>query len=75
MRRLAVTFYFLILLQEDGREDVDFKKDQRFADIMQDKNVAVSDFAKQRTMTQQRQYLPIFAVRNEVRFQERPEIC
>ena len=33
---------------------------------MQGKTEAVSDFAKKKTMSQQRQYLPIFAVRQEV---------
>ena len=56
----------IIVLQEDGKEDVDYKTDHRFADVMQDKNEAVSDFATTRTIAQQRQYLPIFAVRNEV---------
>ena len=55
-----------IVLQEDGKEDIDYKTDHRFADVMQDKNEAVSDFATTRTIAQQRQYLPIFAVRNEV---------
>lgn len=33
---------------------------------MSEKTEAVSEFAKRRSLTQQRQYLPIFAVRNEV---------
>ena len=33
---------------------------------MQEKTEAVSEFAMKRTLAQQRQYLPIFAVRNEV---------
>ena len=52
--------------QDEGKEKVNYKADHRFADLMQDKTEAVSDFAKKRTMFQQRQYLPIFAVRNEV---------
>lgn len=51
-------------VNEDG--DVDFKKDKKFADLLSDKTEAVSDFAKKRTMLQQRQYLPIFAVRDQV---------
>lgn len=46
--------------------DVDFKSDHKFADLMPDKNEAVSDFAKRRTYSEQRQFLPIFAVRNEL---------
>lgn len=56
-----------IMLQEAVTEsgDIDYKKDQKFADIMKDSE-AVSDFAKKKTLLEQRQYLPIFAVRNEV---------
>lgn len=53
----------------DEKGEVDFKADHKFADLMQEKTEAVSDFAKKRTMQQQRQYLPIYAVRNEVRGQ------
>lgn len=45
--------------------DIDYKKDQKFADIMKDSE-AVSDFAKKKSLLEQRQFLPIFAVRNEV---------
>ena len=54
------------IVQDEGKEEVNYKADHRFADLMQDKTEAVSDFAKKRSMSQQRQYLPIFAVRNEV---------
>ena len=53
-------------MNESG--DVDYKADHKFADLMPASNEAVSDFAKRRTISQQRQYLPIFAVRNEVSF-------
>lgn len=33
---------------------------------MKDKNEASSEFAKKKTLTEQRQYLPIFAVRQEL---------
>ncbi|XP_045194150.2 pre-mRNA-splicing factor ATP-dependent RNA helicase PRP16-like [Mercenaria mercenaria] len=52
--------------EEDEREERDYKEDYKFADLLQDKTEAVSDFAKRRTLSQQRQYLPIFAVRNEL---------
>ena len=45
---------------------MDFKTDQRFADLLKEKTEAVSDFARVKSMAQQRRYLPIFAVRNEV---------
>lgn len=57
--------------KEDDKEevtesgDIDFRKDQKFADIMKDSE-AVSDFAKKKTLSEQRNYLPIFAVRNEL---------
>ena len=47
--------------------DVDYKGGQKFAEHMEAKNEAVSEFAKRKTIQQQRQYLPIFAVRQEVR--------
>jgi len=40
--------------------------DQKFAEVMAQKTDAVSDFAKKKSYHEQRQYLPIFAVRNEV---------
>jgi len=40
--------------------------DQKFADVMAQKTDAVSEFAKKKSYREQRQYLPIFAVRNEV---------
>ena len=54
---------------------MNYKADHRFADLMQDKTEAVSDFAKKRSMSQQRQYLPIFAVRNEVGYNFCIEEC
>ena len=56
------------LFQEEVKEedDSDFKSSHKFADHM-DKNEAVSDFAKKKTLNQQREYLPVFAVRQEVR--------
>ncbi|XP_027088374.1 pre-mRNA-splicing factor ATP-dependent RNA helicase DEAH7 isoform X1 [Coffea arabica] len=48
---------------EEG--EVDFKEDARFAQHLK-KGEAVSDFAKSKTMAQQRQYLPIFSIRDEL---------
>lgn len=50
----------------NAQGEVDFKKDKKFADLMADKTEAVSDFARKRTITQQRQFLPIYAVREEL---------
>ncbi|WAR11542.1 PRP16-like protein, partial [Mya arenaria] len=52
--------------EEDEREERDYKADHKFADLLNDKTEAVSEFAKKRTLQSQRQYLPIFAVRNEL---------
>ncbi|XP_015894382.1 pre-mRNA-splicing factor ATP-dependent RNA helicase DEAH7 [Ziziphus jujuba] len=48
---------------EDG--EVDFKEDARFAQHLK-KEDAVSDFAKSKTVAEQRQYLPIYSVRDEL---------
>lgn len=49
---------------EDDRAD--YKTEQKFADHMKDTPAASSEFAKRKTISQQRQYLPVFAVRQEV---------
>ncbi|KAF8390619.1 hypothetical protein HHK36_025146 [Tetracentron sinense] len=48
---------------EEG--EVDFKEDAKFAQHMK-KGEAVSDFAMSKTLAQQRQYLPIYSVREEL---------
>ncbi|KAL4587030.1 hypothetical protein LXL04_011679 [Taraxacum kok-saghyz] len=48
---------------EDG--EVDFKEEAKFGKHMM-KGEAVSDFAKSKSLSQQRQYLPIFSVRDEL---------
>uniref|UniRef100_A0A672PQH9 Pre-mRNA-splicing factor ATP-dependent RNA helicase PRP16 n=2 Tax=Sinocyclocheilus grahami TaxID=75366 RepID=A0A672PQH9_SINGR len=49
---------------EDGK--VDYRAEQKFADHMKEKNEASSEFAKKKTLLEQRQYLPIFAVRQQL---------
>jgi len=51
-------------MREDG--EVDYKASSRFADHMQEKSEAVSAFAKSKTMKEQREYLPIFQVRDQL---------
>ncbi|RZC57806.1 hypothetical protein C5167_005110 [Papaver somniferum] len=46
--------------------EIDFKEDAKFAQHMQQKGEAVSDFAKSKTLMQQRQYLPIYSQRDEL---------
>uniref|UniRef100_W5KAC0 Pre-mRNA-splicing factor ATP-dependent RNA helicase PRP16 n=1 Tax=Astyanax mexicanus TaxID=7994 RepID=W5KAC0_ASTMX len=60
--------------KEDGSEEkpvgedgaVDYRAEQKFADHMKEKTEASSEFAKKKTLLEQRQYLPIFAVRQEL---------
>ncbi|XP_058256657.1 pre-mRNA-splicing factor ATP-dependent RNA helicase PRP16 isoform X2 [Hemibagrus wyckioides] len=49
---------------EDGT--VDYKTEQKFAEHMKEKTEASSEFAKRKTLLEQRQYLPIFAVRQQL---------
>ncbi|XP_051553380.1 pre-mRNA-splicing factor ATP-dependent RNA helicase PRP16-like isoform X1 [Myxocyprinus asiaticus] len=49
---------------EDGA--VDYRTEQKFADHMKEKNEASSEFAKKKTLLEQRQYLPIFVVRQQL---------
>jgi len=48
---------------EDG--EIDFKEEAKFSNHMK-KGEAVSDFAVSKTLAEQRQYLPIFSVREEL---------
>ena len=48
---------------EDG--EIDFKEEAKFSNHMK-KGEAVSDFAMSKTLAEQRQYLPIFSVREEL---------
>lgn len=50
--------------KEDG--STDYKSGQKFADHIKGDSEAVSSFAKNRTMKQQREFLPIFAVREQL---------
>lgn len=51
-------------VNEEGESD--YKKGQQFAQHMKDTGSASSVFAKNKTFMQQRQYLPAFAVREQV---------
>lgn len=57
--------------EEDGKYDADtdtadYRKDQKFAEHMTNQDQGASDFARRKTMIQQRQYLPVFAVRQDL---------
>ena len=45
---------------------MNYKSQQQFADHMKEKTEATSEFAKRKSMKEQREYLPIFAVRHEL---------
>lgn len=48
-------------------DTADYKADHKFAEhMMNTKNEASSDFAKKKTILEQRRYLPVFAVRQEL---------
>ena len=48
---------------EEG--EIDYKEEAKFSQHLK-KGEAVSDFAKSKTIAEQRQYLPIFSVREEL---------
>ena len=49
-------------------EDFDYKEGNKFASLLAgSKNIAVSDFAKNKTFKEQKEFLPIFEVREELR--------
>ncbi len=52
---------------KDERDDEDFRKDAGFAKHMaKQKGGASSEFAKTKSITEQRQYLPIYSVRGDI---------
>ena len=51
-------------LAEDG--STNYKSDQQFSDHIRDESEAVSNFAKTKTIKQQREFLPIYATRQEL---------
>lgn len=60
-------FFTFPFCQDDGDNDGDdYKENQRFAEHMKDKSESSSEFATQKTLKEQRQFLPIFSVRQEV---------
>jgi pre-mRNA-splicing factor ATP-dependent RNA helicase DHX38/PRP16 len=52
--------------EESGGADVDYKKSQQFHEHMTEKTQAVSEFAQRNTIKQQREYLPVYACREEL---------
>lgn len=56
-----------VFQEDDQAGGEDYKENQRFADHMKDKSQSTSEFATQKTLKEQRQFLPIFSVRQEVK--------
>jgi len=52
--------------RDEQGDEIDYRKTQKFAEHMQEKNEAVSDFARKRTIDEQRKYLPIYAIREDL---------
>mmetsp|Transcript_357 Transcript_357/g.334 ORF Transcript_357/g.334 Transcript_357/m.334 type:complete len:105 (+) Transcript_357:731-1045(+) len=54
--------------EDDFREDgeYDYKKAAQFASSMAKKNEAVSEFAKTKSIKEQREYLPVYSVRDDL---------
>ncbi|KAK7867570.1 hypothetical protein R5R35_004320 [Gryllus longicercus] len=52
--------------EQQEPEETDYKTGQKFAEHMKDTQEASSDFAKKKTILEQRRYLPVFAVRQEL---------
>jgi len=46
--------------------DEDYKGESKFAEHLKEKSDAVSSFARSKTIREQREYLPVFAVREEL---------
>ncbi|KAK1680311.1 hypothetical protein QYE76_041159 [Lolium multiflorum] len=46
--------------------EIDFKEEAKFSQHLKEKAEAVSDFAKSKSLAQQRQYLPIYTVRDDL---------
>ncbi|XP_073997348.1 ATP-dependent RNA helicase l(1)G0007 isoform X1 [Rhodnius prolixus] len=50
----------------DPEKDADYKTGQKFAEHMKDATAATSEFAKKKSIQEQRRYLPVFAVRQQL---------
>jgi pre-mRNA-splicing factor ATP-dependent RNA helicase DHX38/PRP16 len=53
-----------VQLDEEG--NFDYRKSNQYADALNKKQEAVSDFSKNKTLAQQREYLPVFSVRDKL---------
>lgn len=53
-------------VQLDDEGNFDYRKSNQYADALNKKNEAVSDFSKNKSMTEQREYLPVYSVRSHL---------
>ena len=53
-------------VNETQSGDVDYKKSMGFASHVNKKEKSVSDFARTKSIREQREYLPVFTVRDEL---------
>ena len=58
--------FFSVIYQGGEDDEGNYKDNQKFAEHMKDKSEASSEFASKKSIKEQRQYLPIFAIREEV---------
>ena len=54
------------IIEKKTEEAYDYKSESQYGKTLFKKSEAVSDFAKNKTMKQQREYLPIYSVREEL---------
>lgn len=52
-------------MNEDGQ--VNYKDGAKFSDLLNGKKIGATDFSKNKTLKQQREMLPVFEVRDELR--------
>jgi pre-mRNA-splicing factor ATP-dependent RNA helicase DHX38/PRP16 len=53
-------------IHEEDDANYDYKKSNQFSAALLEKNQAVSDFARFKTLKQQREFLPVFGVKEEL---------
>lgn len=49
-----------------NEDEIDYKAESQYASSLMKKSEAVSDFAKSKTIKEQREYLPVYSVRDEL---------
>ena len=54
-----------VALKASAPENVDYKTDSQYANSMK-KNEAVSEFSKSKSIKEQREFLPIYSVRDDL---------